>query len=124
MTQASIKAHEDIKPNKEAIKHMIIRLIIKNPSIDTARLQFLMHPTNESTVTARLSELFDEGIIMPCSGSKIGAYTDWVIVPEESRVYVSKRRLKAKFIKWMKKGIEFKHEIPNDFYEWIENRLK
>jgi len=115
MTTASLRAYDEILPKSGSIKRSIYNYI------KLAKL-FEIYPSTEDvkdetglkhqTATARLSELYDEGLIMPAH--KDGRHTKWMIVPHDKVKAINESRRRERYKAWLKKGKEFQDLIERD----------
>ena len=113
----------------ETDKAKILNYIKNNPNssrIDiTAGLN--MH---EYTVGARISDLEDLGLVVVFAnnakkqrGSRQSTYN--FVHEEVDRIVLSEARHRAKYIKWVNKGMqEFCKYMPNDLIEELQNELE
>ena len=117
MTTASKQAYEDILPRVGTIKRHVLEAIktvrLKGWYADIPRIQFELETQGVnigySTLTARLSDLYDDGLIVEVdSNSK---YSVWNLASPEIRSQVKKLRRIEKYKAWKKKGEEFKDLI-------------
>lgn len=122
MTKASKKAYEEMLPKMRGKKLQIIACLAAHGDQSTGAIEFFtgMH---YSTLTARLSDLWDEGLIYPLE-DRNDRYSVWRLSDEDQRAYIKERRRYARFIKWLKKGTEFFDLIPDFAKRWIEERVK
>lgn len=114
MTTASKQAYEDILPKVGTIKRRILNQIQRSLSYSRQGLTTIPYIQQEngisySTATARVSELYDEGLIF-ASGTHDG-YTIWLVTPHESVEAIKRHRRIEKYKAWKKKGEEFKDLI-------------
>ena len=122
MSNKSIKAYIQALSKSKGYKRQICDVLNERGNQSTGEIEF--HTGQHySTLTARLSDLWDEGLIVPLNDSHDLRYSTWRLTTIDEQPYVIKRREQGRYIKWLKKGLEYENQIPVQFQEWIKNEL-
>lgn len=86
-------------------KKALYLAIKRNPGISTAQLQWSATGMGESTVTARISDLLDMGLIKIVGDfeSKVSKHSTYLIVKDfDEQIALSKARTKEKAMRYVK----------------------
>ena len=117
MSYASIQAYDRVLGSLSKQKRLVLQAIrVITERGYHATLESIMSETKlkYSACTGRLSDLWDDGLIMPFDETRKTKLTSWVLVDPDRRVYVQKMRKHARLRKWIKKSDEMIDLLPAD----------
>lgn len=122
MSEKSIKAYIQALSKSESIQREICNFLNKKGQQSFTQIQ-AKTKHGYSTLMARISDLNDKGLIVPLNESMSPIYTTYRLTTIEEQPYVIKRREQRRYIKWLKKGLEYENQMPSTFQEWIKKEL-
>lgn len=117
MTQASIKAHEAIQPKAPSMREQIFQRLSKQ-HLTCGQLEFIFGWEHQ-TVSARLSELREEGLIV--EKGIVNDQTEWGVTPEHLIETMKKEIAFDKFQRWLKGAERHKDFIPDGVMNYLNN---
>lgn len=114
MSKAQIQTLKDNADTILSMREKIYRFIHKNPGCTNYEIETRLG-IKETSVSGRLSDLQDEGLIYVSGNTKIGksTYSNFK-VSDPLRIETRKeQRLKKKFHKWFKSGKQYVDVMPD-----------
>ena len=120
MTLQSHKALIDSKEARESCARKILNLLEVEP-LRTDELILKLPKYAKSTVTGRISDLNDEGLITPTTecGYK-GRNTLYRLTYSMEKEKVILARKKERFRQWLNQSVEFQDWMPSEVMRWIQ----
>lgn len=124
MTTKSIKALRESKEARESCARLILQLLKVEP-LRTDELILKLPKYAKSTVTGRISDLNDEGLITQTTEFGYdGRNTLYRLTYSTEREKVILDRKKERFRQWLNQSVEFQEWMPSDVMRWIELEAK
>lgn len=114
MSKAQIQTLKDNADSILTMRDKIYRFIQRNPGCTNYEIEARLK-IKETSVSGRLSDLQDEGLIYVSDNVRVGKSTYSKFMPTDPLFIESrkKERLKKKFFTWYNRGKEFVEVMPD-----------